>query len=176
QECYNFYQYENELYASFPKTVASSDDLENHLVSIQGEEQFSFSRTPGGAAAPSDNNDVANEYGFYAYTDEPRDGAASIAVTDIEGEWITGQFAFKVFECNRLNGRFTAENESGHTDGYVKLEYTPDDNGGKQLWYNLYSDDGTLYKSFKATGDIPVIVLYDEAHPSEEITRMVRGN
>ncbi|HRR76193.1 MAG TPA: hypothetical protein P5191_05180 [Ruminococcus sp.] len=171
QECYNLYQNEGELYASFPKNTASSEELEDHLVSIQGEEQFSFSRTPSGDAAFSKAEDTANEYGFYPYTEDPREGAASIAVIDIEGEWITGQFAFSVFGCDRLNGRFIAETEGGNKEGYVKLEYTLEDNDSKQLWYNFYADDGSLYKSFRATDDIPVNVLYDEAHPSEAITR-----
>ena len=123
---------------------------------------------------PAETEVQANEYGFYPYTEEPREGTAFISITDLEGEWLVGQFIFKVHDCDRLSGKFEAETESGSLEGDVKLEYNINDNGTQQLWYNLYASDGKLYKSFLADGSIPVNELQDATNPYANASRIVR--
>ena len=116
----------------------------------------------GNWSGGTDHFAVPNAFGFYPYTEEPREGAGFISVKDLEGNWIHGQFELTISNCDRLSGTFEDCDESGSAAGTVKLEFTLDENNAQQLWYNLYSADGKLYRSFRATGDIPLNELRSE--------------
>jgi len=135
--------------------------------------EYRLVRDNGSASGGTDNTAVPNEYGFYEYKDAPREGAASIMASDIEGRWIHGQFMLTVTDCDMYSGKFRDENESGEFYGSVKLEYTLVEDNSKQLWYNLYTDDGKLFKSFKATGDIPLNIIKDESEYGIEHERII---
>lgn len=120
-----------------------------------------------------DDVPVPNAYGFYAYTEPQREGVRSISITEVEGEWMRGQYVLTVHDCTRLCGLFDGCNESGAYSGIVRLEYTMLDNGAKQLWYNFYTNDGNLNLSCKADGCVPVNQLFDERENGLELTRLV---
>lgn len=106
-------------------------------------------------------NDTANSYGFYPCNEKMLSNAGAVSVGDLEGRWIHGQFVLNVYDCDRTSGKFEDDNEGGVYSGVVRLEYSIQGNT-VQLWYNLYTDDGSIFKSFKVTGDIPLNEILDE--------------
>lgn len=165
---YKMVQDDGEEWLSFYKS-----DEQPQLDLYSGQDgavhfRLDYGTDPGAA------EEQPNEYGFYPYTDEPREGTSFISINDLEGEWLIGQFTFKVYDCERLTGKFDGDNESGHVEGVVKLEYTLDDTGAKQLWYNLYESDGKLYKSYLADGSIPVNELQDATNSNANAMRILR--
>lgn len=122
------------------------------------------------SSEPDDGN--TNPYGFYVYTDPIRTDAAFNSVKALEGKWMHGQFLLEITDCDDYMGAFTDDNESGAYMGMVRLEYKIGSDGQKELWYNLYTNDGGLYKSFRATQEIPLDVLYDETGNGFEHTRI----
>ncbi|MBR4627548.1 MAG: hypothetical protein IKO47_07620 [Ruminococcus sp.] len=121
-----------------------------------------------------DNGAEPNFYGFYEYTEPMREGAAFNSVKSLEGEWLHGQFVLTFSECDTYMGGFHDENEDGEFVGTVRLEYSNNADGTQQLWYNLYTNDGGLYKSFKVTQDIPLDSITDETQYGIEHTRIIR--
>ena len=87
--------------------------------------------------------------------------AENIRVKDIEGQWLHGQYTLYIFGSDKISGLFSDQNESGSYAGTVCLEYSNYGNN-VQFWYNLYDDEGYLFKSFKAGKNIVVNEMYDE--------------
>lgn len=168
---YNFYDQNGNLWTGFP--TSSTESPRYHLYSGYDSE-YAFIRDNGNAMGGTDNYSVPNDYGFYEYNEPAREGTAPIMANDIEGEWLHGQYSLVVTGCDMYSGSFEDHNESGDYLGVVRLEYTLDDSNNMQLWYNLYTNDGGLFKSFRATGDIPLNEIYDELDGGFPHTRIIR--
>ena len=116
-----------------------------------------------------------NAYGYYAFTEKPREGTAYISVKDLEGNWESDNTFIKFFNCDMYSGIFNMYNaDNTLTVGNVKLEYSlKADNNGKQLWYNLYDVDGKFVTGFEANGDIPVDEIYNTQTNAPHFTRFL---
>ena len=123
-----------------------------------------------GSGVTDDGN--TNPYGFYVYSDPIRTDAGFNSVKALEGKWMHGQFILEITDCDDYMGAFTDSTEDGSYMGMVRLEYSLTSSGQKELWYNLYTPDGGLFKSFKATQEIPLDVLYNECGNGGEHTRI----
>ena len=121
------------------------------------------------------DHDTANLFGFYPYSEKLREkiwaGAGYVSLESIEGEWMHGQYTLHIFDCDKTVGRFEDANESGTFSGTVRLEYTIE---GYQtpLWYTLYTDDGILYKAFRASYEFDVNEFYEEGPDKLIYTRL----
>ena len=163
---YSFTKDNGEFWIGCP---CETDDTDTFYIGNGGMSRII--RGNGGSSSETDS-ETPNEYGFYEYKEPPRDGTAPIKASDIEGRWMHGQFLLEVTDCDMYSGKFTDEGEDGNYAGTVKLEYTKDGDS-KQLWYNLYTDDGKLFKSFKATGDIPLNSITDSTQYGIEHERIL---
>ncbi|MBR4628587.1 MAG: hypothetical protein IKO47_13010 [Ruminococcus sp.] len=168
---YAFYNENNEFWIG---CYVNQNEKDIFYIGNGGESRLV--RDTGNAVGGTDNYSVPNEYGFYEYKEPPREGAGCIMVKDIEGKWIHGQFILEIKSCDMYSGEFEDSNEGGNYTGKVKLEFTLEENNMTQLWYNLYTNDGKLFKSFKATGDIPVNSIKDEQSNGIEHTRVKTEN
>ena len=102
-----------------------------------------------------------------------RENAGFNSVKSIEGSWLHGQFVLEITDCDEYMGAFHDDNEGGEYVGTVRLEYSKNADGTTQLWYNLYTNDGGLFKSFKATQEVPLDSLFDECTNGIEHTRII---
>ena len=117
------------------------------------------------------NHDTANVYGFYPYSEAARDYAGNIRVKDIEGQWLHGQYTLYFFGCDKVSGLYTDQDESGSYAGTVYLEYNISGNN-IYFWYNLYDENGTLFKSFRASSGLPANNMNNELNGEVMYTRI----
>lgn len=121
-------------------------------------------RDYGNAAGGTDNFSVPNEYGFYEEKDPP---VTSISVAALSGTWSCADNTNETLSITSgsdiYNGNFTFTGADGSSvTGYIKLEYTLDNNNTAISWYTFYNDNGELWNAFGVTGDIPLDDLYTE--------------
>ena len=121
-------------------------------------------RDYGNAAGGTDNFSVPNEYGFYEEKDPP---ATSISVAALSGTWSRADKTNETLSITKgsdiYNGNFTFTGADGSSvTGYIKLEYTLDNDNTAQSWYTFYDNNGKLWNAFVVSGDIPLDDLYTE--------------
>ena len=121
-------------------------------------------RDNGNAAGGTDNFSVPNEYGFYEEKDPP---ATSISVAALSGTWSHADNTNETLSITKgsdiYNGNFTFTGADGSSvTGYIKLEYTLDNDNTAQSWYTFYDNNGKLWNAFVVSGDIPLDDLYTE--------------
>lgn len=168
---YAFYNEDGDLWIG-----CYVSETEKDVLNIGNSGESRLVRDTGNTSGGTDDKPVPNDYGFYEYNEPPHEGTACIMAKDIEGEWLHGQYVLVVKDCDMYSGAFEDHNEGGDYLGCVRLEYKPEANDTKQLWYNLYTNDGGLFKSFRATGDIPLNSITDEMPHGIEHTRVIREN
>lgn len=118
-----------------------------------------------------------NKYGFYEVEKPPE---TSISVASLAGTWYYVDNIENVLMIYESEDIYTGNWESifyGETKvGYIKLEYSLDENGIASYWYNFYENTGEpwpgeLWRSFRVTGEIPLDYLYKDKSDTPEFSR-----
>lgn len=145
---------------------ATADSEENNTASAENSETSDDSETGSGNTA----SNTANDYGFYPVETPIH---TSISVASLAGDWYLADDMAKntliitSSEDDIYNGNWQYAYEYGGSRfGYVKLEYSVNQDGYNDYRYNFYENDGELWESFAADGSIPNNDLY-AAQPEE---------
>lgn len=161
---------------------ATADTEENTTASTEnsGTSDDSETNSPTETGSGNTASNTANDYGFYPvetpiYT--------SISVASLAGVWYLADDMAKntliitSSEDDIYNGTWQYAYEYGGSRfGYIKIEYTVNQDGYNEYWYNFYETDGELWESFAADGSIPNNDLFAAQSGDPHFARAASGS
>lgn len=170
------------------QTEASSEDstkltAESDTATVteqSGASDDSETNSPTETGSGNTASNTANDYGFYPvetpiYT--------SISVASLAGVWYLADDMAKntliitSSEDDIYNGTWQYAYEYGGSRfGYIKIEYTVNQDGYNEYWYNFYETDGELWESFAADGSIPNNDLFAAQSGDPHFARAASGS
>lgn len=122
---------------------------------------------------------LPDKYGFFAAKYLPE---SSVSVASLKGTWKNADNAAEALvittnEDELYNGSFKFTDANGTaTSGSVVIGYTLNPDNNKEFWFTFYTDDGTLWNAFSATGDIPLDDLYSGQDGALHLVRSSEEN
>lgn len=145
---YNFYNESGHAWISFQKN-------EKPVVNELTEGVFTLRRMN------DPNEDPRNEYGFYTPKEYPASGLSTASLIDTWKDAENDKAVLTITEGRTLyNSKFEYTDGNETIRGIINLEYILKPDGNKEYWYTFYNIDGSFWKGFIASGEIPLNDIY----------------